>query len=361
MTNAEHPKAGLLDELKSTNWWVVQGGVERTSELLRGRAGDSALVDALCDVADHPKWEVRKAAAYALLFVADDRFNAPISKLLKDENELVRSQANQTLSKRTAQRRIDPLYEEHGRLVRDKLAAIEYKHGPRARETCERVAGEYAELIVLELNHEVVRALAPLEMQLARLGSMLPTQDEALAVLKKARENCARITTVLASTCDYTCQVTPQLAPTDVGALIASAIETVHALVSAQFSVAIEMSEKIELLADHHRLSQALVNIIQNGVEASQDDGRAPEIRIEATNQSGAVMIRIADNGPGLLEVADALRLLVTSKPNGTGLGLPMAQKIIEAEHRGELTITSEPDVGTTVTIRIPNVREQTE
>ncbi len=50
----------------------------------------------------------------------------------------------------------------------------------------------------------------------------------------------------------------------------------------------------------------------------------------------------------------DALTLFATSKPNGTGFGLPLAVKIVESEHGGRLTIESARGRGTLVRIVIP-------
>jgi len=50
----------------------------------------------------------------------------------------------------------------------------------------------------------------------------------------------------------------------------------------------------------------------------------------------------------------DALTLFATSKPNGTGFGLPLAAKIAESEHGGRLSIDSVKGRGTTVRIIIP-------
>ena len=54
----------------------------------------------------------------------------------------------------------------------------------------------------------------------------------------------------------------------------------------------------------------------------------------------------------------DALTLFATSKPNGTGFGLPLAVKIVESEHGGRLSIESVKGRGTIVRIIIPKHRQ---
>jgi signal transduction histidine kinase len=61
----------------------------------------------------------------------------------------------------------------------------------------------------------------------------------------------------------------------------------------------------------------------------------------------------VRDDGPGLPEDLEVFQLFVTSKPGGTGLGLPIAQQIVN-EHGGEITAESSRGHGTTFSVRLP-------
>ncbi|WP_050522363.1 sensor histidine kinase NtrY-like [Pseudorhodobacter wandonensis] len=97
---------------------------------------------------------------------------------------------------------------------------------------------------------------------------------------------------------------------------------------------------------DATMISQALTNLIKNGGEAIETfmekekaDGFSPEIRVSLLAEADHIVIRIADNGIGL--PPDRARLFepyVTTRANGTGLGLPIVKKIIE-EHGGTLAL----------------------
>jgi len=107
-----------------------------------------------------------------------------------------------------------------------------------------------------------------------------------------------------------------------------------------------------EILArvDQTMLSQALTNLIKNAGEAiesrKQNDPDAdidPRIEVQLTTTQTALQITIADNGIGLPE--DRARLFepyVTTRSEGTGLGLPIVKKIIE-EHGGTLSLENAP------------------
>ncbi len=101
---------------------------------------------------------------------------------------------------------------------------------------------------------------------------------------------------------------------------------------------------------DATMITQALTNLIKNAGEATESliakgapEGYAPMIRIVMKTGKSRATITIADNGIGLPE--DRARLFepyVTTRSEGTGLGLPIVKKIIE-EHGGTLTLEDAP------------------
>ncbi|MEP2027874.1 MAG: PAS domain-containing sensor histidine kinase [Paracoccaceae bacterium] len=101
---------------------------------------------------------------------------------------------------------------------------------------------------------------------------------------------------------------------------------------------------------DGTMISQALTNLIKNGGEAIESlkkkgapQGLKPEVRVTLEAQGNHAHITISDNGIGLPE--DRARLFepyVTTRSEGTGLGLPIVKKIIE-EHGGTLTLEDAP------------------
>jgi len=118
---------------------------------------------------------------------------------------------------------------------------------------------------------------------------------------------------------------------------------------------------------DATMISQALTNLIKNAGEAIETleqkgapEGHAPEIRVSSVIDGRWAIVTIADNGIGLPE--DRARLFepyVTTRAEGTGLGLPIVRKIVE-EHGGSLTLEDAPTfddsghVGAMAVIRLP-------
>lgn len=93
--------------------------------------------------------------------------------------------------------------------------------------------------------------------------------------------------------------------------------------------------------ADSRRLGQVFRNVMENAIEASPVGGRISIDFVECTvGDSAALEIRIADQGPGISD-ADrerAFDLLYTTKPDGTGMGLAIARRILR-EHDGDIVL----------------------
>ncbi len=104
---------------------------------------------------------------------------------------------------------------------------------------------------------------------------------------------------------------------------------------------------------DENQLKQVFINVIKNAIEAMPFGGEI-DILVELTSDDH-LLIRIRDQGPGIpQEMIQRLgEPFFTTKENGTGLGLMICQRIIEA-HQGKLSITSCEGKGTTIDILLP-------
>ena len=106
------------------------------------------------------------------------------------------------------------------------------------------------------------------------------------------------------------------------------------------------------LSGDGSQIRQALLNLILNALQVMADGGR---LQI-ATGIAGAMAeVKITDSGPGIPddEQARIFKPFVTTRHNGTGLGLPISQRIAVA-HGGGITVASQPGAGATFTLTLP-------
>lgn len=106
-----------------------------------------------------------------------------------------------------------------------------------------------------------------------------------------------------------------------------------------------------------------LDNLVSNACQASRAGGEVTIAvrRDQLDDGRDAVAIDVVDRGHGMESpvLQRALHPFFTTRPSGTGLGLPIVQRIVEA-HGGDLRLVSQPGEGTTATLRIPRARPNT-
>jgi len=109
------------------------------------------------------------------------------------------------------------------------------------------------------------------------------------------------------------------------------------------------------VVGDRARIKEAMLNVIQNAVDAMSDGGDLHLCARGNGNLSGNVTIRIKDEGKGLSpeSVQKIFDPFYTTKPQGIGLGMAIAHKIIDS-HRGSIDVESTEGKGTIVTIGLP-------
>ncbi len=115
-------------------------------------------------------------------------------------------------------------------------------------------------------------------------------------------------------------------------------------------------------MADADQFKQVLINLLDNAVEATNEDG---EIQISINTACEAddrtmVVVRVRDSGQGMpQDVRERIfEPFYTTKENGTGLGLCIAVQIM-ARHGGRLVLESSTERGTAFAVWIPIAREE--
>jgi signal transduction histidine kinase len=149
-----------------------------------------------------------------------------------------------------------------------------------------------------------------------------------------------------------------------VGELVQAAICTIAPIAEKKsIYVECELADASTLICvDQTKFRQIIFNLLSNGVKFTEPEG---QILIgSGYNSRGDLVISIEDTGIGIPpehlervlspfeQVADHL----TKESEGTGLGLPIARALIEL-HGGNLTLSSDLGVGTTVALRLPHER----
>jgi signal transduction histidine kinase len=172
-----------------------------------------------------------------------------------------------------------------------------------------------------------------------------------IAVIEKETD---RLEQILEGFLRYIDKTELQLASVDISALISDMIDFYspqarsHSIIIRQ-----QLYEKpLVCKADEGMLKQVILNLFINAQQAMSDGG---ELLIRTARQKKEAVIQISDTGSGIAQdkLAKIFDVYYSSRPQGSGLGLPTAKKIVEA-HKGTISVDSEPGKGTLFTIKLP-------
>lgn len=139
-------------------------------------------------------------------------------------------------------------------------------------------------------------------------------------------------------------------------AVVSKAVDHVSNLPGAE-RIAVTIPEGLAVLADQERLQHVFFNIIENAVKFSEDG----PIAIEGSREGETAIVSVGDQGVGIEEARLAAIFEgpgptgQAAGPSGTGLGLYLSKKLVEA-HGGDITVESTEEVGSTFYVRLPAV-----
>ncbi len=152
--------------------------------------------------------------------------------------------------------------------------------------------------------------------------------------------------------------------------LVGDTVDLLRALVPPRFINCQVGPDCGRVMGDPTRLEQVIINLVLNASQAMKDRPGsisvttrrvdiecAPAKNDRDPGVGGHVELAVADTGPGIPRavLSRIMEPLFTTKPDGLGLGLPVAHRIVAA-HGGTLTISSEMGHGTVATVRLPRL-----
>lgn len=180
--------------------------------------------------------------------------------------------------------------------------------------------------------------------------------DDSLAKkLDVAFEQVQRLEMLVSDMLAFAKPLNLQCQPGKINHLIEEAVMLAGVKASEQHSVAIvaELQEDMpDTLYDQHRLQQALLNLINNALEASPP---GEKIIVRSQCDGSNIIIDVEDRGAGIPKERqrEIFAPFMTTKKEGTGLGLPIVKKVIEA-HAGSIKVLDNRERGVTFRITIP-------
>jgi two-component system sensor kinase FixL len=146
-------------------------------------------------------------------------------------------------------------------------------------------------------------------------------------------------------------QNTPTLVPVSIVVVLSDVLRT--QVIEPRLE-RIQLCEDIEpglppVLGNRDKLKQVFINLCKNAIEAMPNGG---ELTIRAKLVNGQVIVEITDTGNGIPADIDPFEAFHTTKPRGSGLGLPVVRQIV-LDHGGEVKFVTEAGRGTTFWVEL--------
>lgn len=201
------------------------------------------------------------------------------------------------------------------------------------------------------LAHEIRNPLAGIKGAAQFLqGEELP--ELSMDMLQVVVDETDRLNTVVSQFLDYARPARLHLEEVDLGELVGQAVALVRAGgLPDGVEVDVE-TEPLTILADRGRISQVLLNLLRNGLQAMPAGG---ELRVRVARVGEQVELAVADTGVGIAP-EDREQLFTpffTTKRDGTGLGLAICRRLVRA-HGGEIEVRSAVARGSDFVVRLP-------
>jgi signal transduction histidine kinase len=233
---------------------------------------------------------------------------------------------------RTAQ-----LVEAHQRLAhQEKIAALG------------RVAAQVA--------HEVKNPLAGLLLYSLHLKGKVSDKlsESEVSLIDKIVETINHLTKTVEQVLSFARPVSLMPRRMDLNRIASDVLQLLEPQMAAnRIEVRLSLSEPdASGVLDESSLRAALMNLMLNAIQAMPDGGSLSVV----TEQTGdALRLEIADTGVGMSEeqAKSIFEPFYTTKPQGLGLGVPFAKKVVE-QHGGTISFVSRPGAGTTIRIKLP-------
>ncbi len=221
------------------------------------------------------------------------------------------------------------------------------------------------ETVARKLAHEIKNPLTPIQLSIDRLrekySSKLKNEKEDFEkYLETINRQIKDIESLVNEFSNFARMPRPVFRKINVSDIINRAIEFTK-LSSKSIINANTKNLKLFINGDSEQLNRVFINLIKNSEEAffdltKKNPNFKGKIDIEIVSNNDYIVIRLRDNGSGISDIKKVMKPYFTTKTKGTGLGLPIVNKIIN-EHSGEFIIKNRNEgKGVEIEILFPKI-----
>ncbi len=218
--------------------------------------------------------------------------------------------------------------------------------------------GELTASLAHEIKQPMFAAAADAETCLRWLARDNPDVTEAQEAALRLMKDVSRASDIINRIVLLFKKDVPQRESVDVNGVIQEMIALLRSEAS-RYSISIhaELKEGLpKIMADRVALQQVLMNLMLNAIEAMREIGTPGRLTITTwQDENRQILVSVTDTGVGLPpgQTEQIFTAFFTSKPKGTGMGLPISRSIIES-HGGRLWATSNSGPGATFQFTLP-------
>lgn len=206
------------------------------------------------------------------------------------------------------------------------------------------------------LAHELRNPLAAMAGSLELLQTNAPLPPDERRLMDIVLREASRLDGLVTELLEYTRPAPLRRVRTDLSVLVDEALRVfANDPVAARVTIEQDLSP-VTVACDPDQTRQVFWNLLVNAAQAAASrEGGAGRVRVACRPDARGARLVIEDDGPGI-PAADLPRIFLpffTTKRNGTGLGLPTVQRVVDA-HRGSVTVDSSPGRGTRFVVVLP-------
>jgi len=217
---------------------------------------------------------------------------------------------------------------------------------------------------IAKLSHHIKNILQGIRGGSYLIEMGLTEHDESVVAKgwKIVEKNQNRISALVMDMLTFSKEREPELVPADMNQVVADAVELMQSR-AEELNVGLSWQPAASipcLVFDPEGIHRAVLNILTNALDAAAENPGHGQVRVSTdfSAAEGRVRVIVDDNGPGIPpEDIDKIfsPFVSTKKTRGTGLGLPVAQKIVH-EHGGQIRVQTALGQGSRFTLDLPAV-----
>jgi signal transduction histidine kinase len=211
------------------------------------------------------------------------------------------------------------------------------------------------------VTHEIRNPLAAINLNLQILKRNTKADTPEYEYISTALQGVERIARIVEVTLNFSKPALPDIQDSNINTIVASSMELVASVLKRkEIKIELKLADKMpKIPLDAKQIQQVLINLITNAADAVSQYGLI-QIRtyIEHGSRKGDgeyAVISVNDNGTGIPpeDLPKIFNPFFTRKPDGTGLGLPITQRIMH-QHSGVIDVESTFGKGSTIYVKLP-------